>query len=495
MKKLLSFLMATLLLVGVCTAAVAENNGTLTIQNATIGRTYTVYKVFDATYSGTNISYTYTKTADTVAFYTALTEGNSPFVLTATVVENVYNVTIKADATAETISSWLTGHINLLTQTAAQEATSSTVVFNNLPYGYYYVTANIDNVVVSIDTVTPSVTIIDKNQKPNINSKLVCNGTGWVPANSLNVGDVVEFQINATLTNYDGEKQIKEYVFTDIMANGFSPVIEGSLEVYVTPQGGNETRIDNFTYSLINDQADPNDFTVKIPWATCDEETGIWTSIYAASCEIRIEYSATVLDTAELGANGNKNKVKLSWNYVDGRGDEDPDEPETITYVYMITINKVDADNKTPLAGAEFVLRKGNGTDGYKYLKYTAATETALADVEWVDDIKDATVYTTDANGSAIISGIAEGTYELVEIKAPEGYNLLSAPVTVTVPTHAEEGQDHDNVTIIVENSTGSELPSTGGIGTTIFYIVGGVLMVAAVVLFATKKRMSASKN
>ena len=163
----------------------------------------------------------------------------------------------------------------------------------------------------------------------------------------------------------------------------------------------------------------------------------------------------------------------------------------------MITINKVDANGNTPLAGAEFILRKGNETDGYKYLKYTAATETALADVEWVDDIKDATVYTTDANGSAIISGIAEGTYELVEIKAPEGYNLLSAPVTVTVPTLAGEGQgqNHDNVTIIVENSTGSELPSTGGIGTTIFYIVGGVLMVAAIVLFATKKRMSASKN
>ena len=495
--------MATLLLVGVCTAAVAENDGTLTIQNATIGRTYTVYKVFDATYSGTNISYTYTKTAESDALFDALTDTEdalNPFVLTATVVENVYNVTIKAGATAETISSWLTDHQDLLTQTESQQAISSTVVFDNLPYGYYYVTSTL-GIAVSVDTVTPNVTIIDKNQKPNLESKLVWNGTGWVPANSLNVGDEVAFQINAILTNYDEEKQIKEYVFTDIMANGFSPVIAGTLRVYVTPQGGSKTEIDNFTYSLINDPAnpDPNDFTVTIPWATYNEETESWTSIYAASCEIRIEYSATVLDTAELGANGNNNKVNLSWNYVDGGGyeDPDPDDPETTTYVYMITIKKVDADNNTPLAGAEFVLRKGNAAEGYKYLKYTPATEDTPAEVEWVDDIAEATVYTTDDNGSAIISGIAEGTYELVEIKAPEGYNLLSAPVTVTVPTPAEEGQEqnHDNVTIIVKNSTGSELPSTGGIGTTIFYIVGGVLMVAAVVLFATKKRMSASKN
>ncbi|MGN0809696.1 MAG: SpaH/EbpB family LPXTG-anchored major pilin [Christensenellales bacterium] len=498
MKKLLSFLMAALLLVGVCTAAVAENNGTLTIQNATIGRTYTIFKVFDATYSGNNISYTYTKTGDTDAFYTALTGSDSPFTLTATVVANVYNVTIKTGLTAEAISAWLTAHKDLLTQYGdAIIATSSTVTFTNLPYGYYYVTANIDNVVVSIDTVTPSVTIIDKNQKPNLDSKLVWNGSQWVPANSLDVGDEVKFQINATLTNYDGEKQIKEYVFTDIMANGFSPVIGGSLKVYVTPQGGSETEITKFTYSLINDQADPNDFTVKIPWATRDEETGVWTSIYAASCAIRIEYSATVLGNAELGANGNKNKVNLSWNYVDGGGDDDPDEPETITYVYSITINKVDANGNTPLAGAEFVLRKGNDTEGYKYLKYTPATEDTPANVEWVDNMDDATVYTTNSNGEAVISGIAEGTYQLVEIKAPEGYNLLSGPVDVTVPTPAEEDQDpnHENVTVTVKNSTGSELPSTGGIGTTIFYIVGGVLMVAAVVLFATKKRMSASKN
>ena len=111
--------MAALLLVGVCTAAVAENDGTLTIQNATIGRTYTVYKVFDATYSGTNISYTYKKSGESDALFDALTDTEdalNPFVLTATVVENVYNVTIKTGATAEDISNWLTAHKDLLTQ-------------------------------------------------------------------------------------------------------------------------------------------------------------------------------------------------------------------------------------------------------------------------------------------------------------------------------------------------------------------------------------------
>ena len=74
MKKLLSFLMAALLLVGVCTAAVAENEGSITIQNATAGQTYAIYKVFDATYSGTNISYTYTKTGESDALFAALTD-------------------------------------------------------------------------------------------------------------------------------------------------------------------------------------------------------------------------------------------------------------------------------------------------------------------------------------------------------------------------------------------------------------------------------------
>ena len=232
MKKLLSFLMATLLLVGVCTAAVAENDGTLTIQNATIGRTYTVYKVFDATYSGTNISYTYTKTGDTDAFYTALTEEDSPFVLSATVVENVYNVTIKADATAATISAWLTAHKDLLTQTASQVAASSTVVFENLPYGYYYVTSTL-GAAVSIDTVTPNVTIIDKNQEPDWdNGGKYINVAGVrVYINSANIGETLNFVVPVVATNGVGDKLATSYIIDDTLPTGIT--FNDDLKVWI----------------------------------------------------------------------------------------------------------------------------------------------------------------------------------------------------------------------------------------------------------------------
>ena len=235
MKKLLSFLMATLLLVGACTAAVAENDGTLTIQNATIGRTYTVYKVFDATYSGTNISYTYTKTGESDALFAALTDTEdalNPFVLTATVVENVYNVTINADATAEDISNWLTAHKDLLTQTASQVAASSTVVFNGLQYGYYYVTSSLGST-VSVDTVTPRVTIIDKNQEPDWNDKGKYIDVAGVRVyiNSANIGETLNFVVPVVATNGVGDKLATTYIIDDTLPTGIT--FNDDLKVWI----------------------------------------------------------------------------------------------------------------------------------------------------------------------------------------------------------------------------------------------------------------------
>ena len=244
MKKLLFFLMAALLLVGVCTAAVAENDGTLTIQNATAGQTYAIYKVFDATYSGTNISYTYTKTGESDALFDALTDTEdalNPFVLTATVVENVYNVTIKTGATAEAISAWLTANKALLTQYGdAITAESSTVVFENLPYGYYYVTSTL-GIAVSVDTVTPEVTIIDKNQKPDWdNGGKYINVAGVrVYINSANIGETLNFVVPVVATNGVGDKLATSYIIDDTLPTGIT--FNDDLKVYID---GDELVID-----------------------------------------------------------------------------------------------------------------------------------------------------------------------------------------------------------------------------------------------------------
>ena len=235
MKKLLSFLMAALLLVGVCTAAVAENEGSITIQNATAGQTYAIYKVFDATYSGTNISYTYTKTGESDALFDALTDTEdalNPFVLTATVVENVYNVTINADATAEAISEWLTAHKDLLTQTASQVAASSTVVFNGLQYGYYYVTSSLGST-VSVDTVTPRVTIIDKNQEPDWNDKGKYIDVAGVRVyiNSANIGETLNFVVPVVATNGVGDKLATSYIIDDTLPTGIT--FNDDLKVWI----------------------------------------------------------------------------------------------------------------------------------------------------------------------------------------------------------------------------------------------------------------------
>mgnify|MGYP004686166185 FL=1 len=110
--------------------------------------------------------------------------------------------------------------------------------------------------------------------------------------------------------------------------------------------------------------------------------------------------------------------------------------------------------------------------------------------VEWVADMTAADVVKTDNDGAAYFKGLANGDYYLVETKAPDGYNQLTEPHKVTV---AGSSTDTTKLTAIakVANSTGTELPSTGGMGTTVFYVLGFALVMGAVVLLVTKKRMS----
>ena len=203
--------------------------------------------------------------------------------------------------------------------------------------------------------------------------------------------------------------------------------------------------------------------------------------------DIVVTYNATVNEKAIAVVS--ENEAKLIYS-----NDPTTDETKTITppvvkvYSSKIVIDKYETGKETTkLPNAQFVLYKevtsetGTSTLYYKW--------NADKKVEWVADMKDATVVKTDENGAATFGGLANGDYYLVETKAPAGYNQLEEPFEVVVTGGTAEAEL--SVTANVANSTGTLLPSTGGVGTTIFYVLGAVLVVGAGVLLITKKRMS----
>ena len=211
-------------------------------------------------------------------------------------------------------------------------------------------------------------------------------------------------------------------------------------------------------------------------------------------------------DKAAIDGAGNTNKVTLTWTDEDGTTPGKLEDNKTI-YTYAIALKKVD-DKGKPLAGAvfefPFYVKTTADTDGAYIYAGTTAGEGLTNQI------------TTPADGVIVVKGVKSGTYSITEVTAPAGYNKLTAPVSVTAvqtgktSTHTTVYLDENgNVTstetsttvevilndiaataIVVVNKTGAELPSTGGMGTTIFYVLGGVLMAGAAILLVTKKKM-----
>ncbi len=148
----------------------------------------------------------------------------------------------------------------------------------------------------------------------------------------------------------------------------------------------------------------------------------------------------------------------------------------------QIIIKKVDANNVDQLLnGAEFVLKNDKG----QFLNFKNPE-----DIEWVSNQSEASIYTTNQGGTVTIKGLAEGTYSLLETKAPAGYNLMTDETPVELKLGAEGNQDTLLVTSTVKNNKGTELPSTGGIGTTIFYIIGAILVIGAGIVLVARRRL-----
>ena len=475
-RKLASLLLALVMVFALATTAFAAETvttpttGTITVENPVKGQTYTAYKIFDVVYdtNAENGHYSYTIDSTNEWYDTVSTYANdTTHGLTLTQVNggDTYVVTTGNGFSAPDFAAALKEAVSGKTGKVLT-ANGNSVTVDNLPLGYYFV-ASTSGALCNLTTTNPTVTIHDKNDMP---FEKVVDKT------NADVGQIVTYTITGKVPDYTGFDTYT-YTIEDTMSDGltFDP---GSLQVKVGGQVVN-AGADTFevTTQFINGRTDaPNH--IKVDFVVKNFKIGD---------PIEVTYNATVNEKAI--AKVSENKAKLTYSNDPTNSESKSTTPAEIVKVYTskIVIDKFESGSKaTKLPNAKFVLYKEEKPGETVYYKWD---ETAKK-VEWVKDMTDATVVTTNDQGEATFGGLADGTYYLVETEAPAGYNPLTAPVEVKVA-----GSSTDitklSVTAEVANKTGTTLPSTGGMGTTIFYVLGSALVLGAVVLLVTKKRMS----
>ncbi len=388
------------------------------------------------------------------------------------------------------------------------------VDFTGLKLGYYLVDTSLGSL-CSLDTTNPSVTMQEKNSVPK-NEKTTLEGGQWQSNNDMKIGDTVTFKSFIEL-----ESGTEKIVFHDKMTPGLtfvndltkiSVILDASEETRETTKAQTLTAKTHFNV-VTADLGDDCTFHITF--------TGeFYKLITTGSHTITIIYSAVLNENAVVGGTGNTNTSSLEYGN-DGHKTTDS-TTTTKTWeipVFKFTLTGTANDIKSPLGGAIFKLstnqtepaaaielidlgekpivigKNEDGTDKKEnWHCYRVATPEEIAKGEGI--IKE---ITTDSTGKFRIQGLDSGTYYLHEVQAPEGYNKLSASIPVQIDsktgTLRQNERPKENGIIEVQNGTGSELPSTGGIGTTIFYVVGSVLLVGAAVLLITKKRMSAAEE
>ena len=434
-------------------------SATITIENASQGKDYTLYKLFDATV-GANGEVAYTvpsgKTLGENDYFSVNSQGN------VSAKENI-------DVSSEAFKTWAA---SFGSQVATATAENNKIVFTGLTYGYYYVQSSLGGT-ITVDSTTPNATLKDKNEtKPIIpddmdggGKTIIVNGQ-TVTESSVKIGETVTYQIKFEATNHVTEgtgdnvtsKLITQYTVVDTPTN----VAIDEDSVAVTVAG---TTINNYTKSFDADGV----MTLTLPWADND------TSIYASPSEVVITYNATVTKEAQDGKANNKASIKYTTE--DGENPIDPDEPEypTLITTHSFTLNKTDENGKA-LTGATFRLYDAQtGGNEIKVVKVSDGVYRVAEDGEAGVDIE---------AGTAVVKGLkADTTYYLEETKAPNGYNILTERKAVTVTKD-------DAAKVTVENHSGAELPSTGSYGTTIFYVVGSVLILGVLIYVIASRRV-----
>ena len=458
--------------------------GTITITNAKEGETYKLYKILSLesySYTGNDKdkgNYAYTLTGDIkwdnfiknqATQYFKFDDTNKYLTWTGTMDEaRVKDFAQLALKFARNESN------NVQPLQKVEKTNSSTVKFDNLDLGYYLVDSSVGSLCV-LNTTNPDLTIAEKNGVPSVEKgvKNIQNGT-YGTSNNASIGDTVYFQ--TTITAQPGAQN---YVLHDKMAKGLTL----KNDSIVVKKG--ESPVETSDYTLkTSGFIDDCTFEIVFGQTFCD---GL-----QKDEKITVTYSATLNENAVIAGEGNKNETKLKY------GDSQETQPSvtnTKTFkmdVFKFYIDKNDLTTEKGLAHAVFTLsKKSDGTEPIKLIDKSSN----VYRVAKKDETNTITEVITPDNGRFTIQGLGAGTYYLTETKQPDGYNKLSGPVTVVIDKDGKvmvkKGANLEDATEVkVENKTGTVLPSTGGAGTTMIYLVGAVLVLGSGVVLVTKRRV-----
>lgn len=543
-KKLSALLVALVMALSLTVPAFAA---TVTLPEADVlaGHSFTAYQVFagreeDGILSdvveGSGVNF--------AAFLTALQSADERFADCATAADVAKVLgenntdTALADAVAELTYANKTG-----------DGIALTAGENELADGYYLIVDATENVAAGsaynkalLQVVGESITIGLKTDAPAVEKKVQENdqyaaddgyGLGFNDVADYSMGDAVPFHLIGTIPNM-AQYDTYLYIFHDTYSEGLNA--PENVKVYLSADKELDDADTDVTASFVRADGE-NSFSL-----TCDDLKAVVGGSDAKY--VIVDYTAVLNQNAAVGLDGNTNEVTLeyandpNWDADgwkdgkdddgDGEIDEDDEKPKqptgetpkdvVIVFTYALDTTKIDgatakAEDPTELAGAEFVLYRGSA----EAPEYAVLDESKKV-IGWTAAKDEATVLVSDEAGLFSVIGLDDGTYWLEETKAPAGYNLLSQSVEVVISADTANGQTWDSfdpadalidltvtadgevgtadeatgvAAITIANNKGAVLPETGGMGTTVLYVAGGVLVVAAVVLLVTKKRMS----
>ena len=465
-KKIAAIMFAFMMVVSMSCNVKAAGTGKITIDNAKKDETYTIYQVLTLESSDVEKGlYSYVPVNDAWKAYFKTEEGKKYM----TVDDNGYVTTKYTETNAQELAQALIKQAKIINYNPQSKTADKdgTIEFTGLALGYYVVDTTVGTL-CGLNTANSEVTIRDKNEKPKVEKEIV-EGEQLVDKNSANIGDVVKFQ--TTITAQEGAKN---YILHDTMTNSLTY----NNDVKVTYNGN---RLNN-----------PGDYTVTKPGADGSTFDVTFTESFlnqlTANSKLYVTYSATVNENAVV-KDPMTNKTYLTY----GDKNTETNTPETITKTFGIPVFKYTNVN-TPLAGAEFILSTDpNCVDDTKNLKFTKNTEGKYR----YDKTGSTTLTSLDKGrdkGRIDVEGLKAGTYYLKETKAPDGYNLLKKPVTITIDSegkiYVDGSGEVNNGDVRVQNNSGTLLPSTGGAGTTMIYLVGAVLVLGSGVVLVTKRRV-----